>query len=99
MSSSASEQRRGAASDEQAERAATYQEQTGYPMDEREARAVTAEARDSGIGASAGKVLAALLMIMSGLFSFFTGLAALVKGSYFHANPNYPFRWTVVGWG
>jgi len=99
MSSSASEQRRGAVSDEQAERAATYQEQTGYPMDPRQARAVTAEAQGSGIGAGAGKVVAAALMIISGLFSFVTGLAAIVKGSYFHANPNYPFRWTPLGWG
>jgi hypothetical protein len=51
-------------------------------------------------GAQSGfTVLAATLMILSGLWSFFVGLTAVLKQSFFVAQSNYTFQWSVHGWG
>src|SRR5215469_7101381 len=42
---------------------------------------------------------AALFMMLSGIWSFFEGLAAIIRGSYFVVLPNYAFHLTVTGWG
>jgi hypothetical protein len=44
-------------------------------------------------------VLAATLMILSGLWSFFVGLTAVLKQSFFVAQSNYTFQWSVHSWG
>jgi hypothetical protein len=42
---------------------------------------------------------AAVLMILSGAFNFFEGLAAVIKGSFFIVLPNYAYNISVTGWG
>jgi hypothetical protein len=44
-------------------------------------------------------VLAATLMILSGLWSFFEGLVAILRQSFFVSMPNYTFQFNVHGWG
>jgi hypothetical protein len=58
---------------------------------------------DSGTGSTA---VAAWLLILGGLFSFFTGLAIVVKKAYFTSLPgyasvshNYAFHWNLTAWG
>jgi hypothetical protein len=50
--------------------------------------------------------LAAWLMILGGIWSFFVGLALIVRASYFKSLPgyasaahNYPYHWNLTGWG
>ena len=42
---------------------------------------------------------AGALMILSGLWSFLEGLAAVIKKQFFVVTPNYTFQWNVTGWG
>lgn len=44
-------------------------------------------------------ITAAVLMMVSGLWSFLEGLAALIKGEFFVVSPNYVYRINVTGWG
>jgi hypothetical protein len=51
-------------------------------------------------GAAMGlTIMAAVLMMVSGAFNFFEGLAAVIRGSYFIVLPNYAFNLSVRGWG
>jgi hypothetical protein len=51
-------------------------------------------------GAALGfSVTAAVLMMVSGLWSFLEGLAALIKGQFFAVSANYVYRINVTGWG
>ncbi len=43
--------------------------------------------------------LAATLMMLSGLWNFLEGLAAVIKQQYFVTLPNYAFNVSVSGWG
>jgi hypothetical protein len=43
--------------------------------------------------------LAAVLMILSGLWSFFVGLTGVLKGSFFTTVPNYTFTYNIHNWG
>jgi hypothetical protein len=62
--------------------------------------AVPEEDLPGGSGAQSGfTVLAATLMILSGLWSFLVGLTAVLKQSFFVAQSNYTFQWSVHGWG
>jgi hypothetical protein len=38
-------------------------------------------------------------MMIGGLFDFFEGLAALIRGQFFVVLPNYAFSVSVTGWG
>jgi len=58
---------------------------------------------DRGTGSTA---LAAWLLILGGLLSFFTGLAIVIKKAYFTSLPayasfshNYPYHWNLSAWG
>jgi hypothetical protein len=42
---------------------------------------------------------AAVLMMVSGLWSFLEGLAAIVRGSFFVQLPNYAYEVSIRGWG
>jgi hypothetical protein len=44
-------------------------------------------------------IVAAAFMMVSGLLAFFEGLAALIRGSFFVALPNYAFNLSITGWG
>ncbi|HEY7011837.1 MAG TPA: hypothetical protein VH480_03715 [Streptosporangiaceae bacterium] len=43
--------------------------------------------------------LAAVLMILSGLWSFFVGLTGVLKGSFFVSVTNYTFTYNIHNWG
>jgi hypothetical protein len=53
----------------------------------------------TGLGQSGSTVLAATLMMLSGLWSFLVGLTAVLKQSFFIAQSNYTFQFSVHGWG
>jgi len=44
-------------------------------------------------------LLAAILMIWTGIFGFFEGLVGGINGHFYVPRANYPFAWTVHGWG
>jgi hypothetical protein len=51
-------------------------------------------------GAAMGfTIAAAVLMMMSGVWNFLEGLAAIIRGSYFVVLPNYAYDLSVRGWG
>lgn len=55
---------------------------------------------ERGSATAAGfTILAATLMVISGLWSFFMGLAAIIKSQFFVALPNYSFRIDITSWG
>ena len=43
--------------------------------------------------------LAATLMVLGGLFSFFTGLEAVLKGGFFFTTSNYVYNINISSWG
>lgn len=52
-----------------------------------------------GMSEVGGTVLAGTLMILSGLWSFFLGLMAIVKQSFYVATQNNIYEFSVHGWG
>ena len=68
--------------------AAGYQPAAGYGAEQQPSAA--------GIGFT---FLAGTLMILSGLWGFLEGLAAVIKKQFFVVTPNYTFHWNVTGWG
>lgn len=59
-----------------------------------------AAAADGPSGAAiGGTVLAAVLMVIAGLFGFFEGLSAIVRSRFYVVLPNYAFSLSAVGWG
>ncbi len=56
------------------------------------------EARPTG-AALGFTVTAAVLMMVSGLWNFLEGLAAIIKGQFFVVLPNYVYNVSVTGWG
>lgn len=68
-------------------------EQTGYQ------RAGYQPEPGEGGGVVLGSLLAGVLMIMSGLFSFLSGLAMVVRRSFFTNAANYPYHWATTSWG
>lgn len=44
-------------------------------------------------------LMAAAFMMISGVFDFFSGLAALLRGTFFVTLPHYAFSISVHGWG
>jgi hypothetical protein len=81
---------------------------TGYQEGYREGyRGETAEygrAEDRGmegrgVAAMAGHVLAATLMILSGLVTIFVGITGIVRGTFFIVVPNYTYYFSAFGRG
>jgi hypothetical protein len=52
-----------------------------------------------GTTALAVTMIAAAFMLVSGIFSFFEGLAGIIRGGFFVVLPNYAFSLSAVGWG
>jgi hypothetical protein len=52
------------------------------------------------VAAAGGMVLAATLMILTGLVNFFVGITGIIKGSFFTTVPNYAFYFSARnrGW-
>ena len=44
-------------------------------------------------------LVAAVIMMISGMFDFFSGIAALIRGQFFVTLPHYAFSVSVTGWG
>jgi hypothetical protein len=44
-------------------------------------------------------ITASVLMMVSGLWNFLEGLAAIIRGSFFVVLPNYVYNVSVTGWG
>jgi hypothetical protein len=64
------------------------------------ARYEAAAASEPPSGAAIGlTIMAAAFMMVSGLLSFFEGLAMVIRGSFFVVLPNYAFSLSAVGWG
>jgi hypothetical protein len=57
------------------------------------------DAGTAGSMASGLTMVAAILMLISGIWNFLEGLAAIVKGSFFIVLPNYAYNISVTGWG
>jgi hypothetical protein len=49
--------------------------------------------------ASGGMLFAATIMVLSGLFQFFMGIAAIAKDQIFVASQNYVFKFDTTAWG
>src|SRR5262249_19722114 len=58
----------------------------------------TRDGKPSGLALGFTLVAAALMMV-SGLLAFFEGLAALIRGSFFVVSSNYAFSFSATGWG
>lgn len=57
-------------------------------------------ARTRPSGAAGGLTsMAAVLMMLSGIWGFLEGLAAIIKGSFFVVGVNYAYSVSVTGWG
>ena len=56
------------------------------------------EARPAG-AALGFTITAAVLMMVSGLWNFLEGLAAIIKGQFFVVLPNYVYNVSVTSWG
>jgi hypothetical protein len=54
---------------------------------------------DSSMAETGFVILAAALMMLDGLWSFFVGLIAIIKQSFYVSLPNYTFQFSVHGWG
>lgn len=57
------------------------------------------QAQAGGVARIGFSILAATLMIMGGLWSFFTGLEAIIKHQFFIVTPNYAFKINITTWG
>lgn len=44
-------------------------------------------------------MMASVFLMISGLFGFFEGLAAIIRGSFFVVLPNYVYSLSATGWG
>jgi hypothetical protein len=75
---------------------ATYQDQPagyyqrGYGPSDEERHATAAKV---------GARLAGVLMVLSGIFGFIVGLAALARGAFYTVSGNYYYAWNHRGWG
>jgi hypothetical protein len=66
----------------------------------RQAASPAAETTGWRAGAATGLTLAAaVLMMISGIWNFLEGLAAVIKGSFFIVLPNYAYNISITGWG
>jgi hypothetical protein len=52
-----------------------------------------------GLAVAGFTALAAVFMVLSGLWMFFEGLAAIIKGGFFVVMPNYAYDISTTGWG
>lgn len=72
----------------------TYQESAGYAGEPRYAEPAPS------VGAAAGTVLAAVLMIVGGIWEFLAGLAVVIKHGFLTpVSSTYAYHWNVNSWG
>jgi hypothetical protein len=76
---------------------AAYGQAAGYPAGRPQAGY---PAEETSAGVAAGTVLAGVLMIVGGIWGFLTGLAVILKKSFFvPVNSTYAYHWDVTSWG
>jgi hypothetical protein len=73
--------------------------QAGYQPGYQDTAAGYGNGTGDGMAQAGFTVLAATLMILSGLWSFFVGLTAVIKQHFFVVLPNYTFHLNVHAWG
>jgi hypothetical protein len=73
-------------------------QETGYQQGYQQAGYGPRE-REGGAGAFAGRLLAGVLMITSGAIAFLSGLAMVIRRTFFVYSATYPYHWTRTGWG
>jgi hypothetical protein len=56
-------------------------------------------AGSGGFAVSGFTALAAVFMVLSGMWSFFEGLAAIIRGGFFVVLPDYAYSISTTGWG
>jgi hypothetical protein len=59
----------------------------------------TAPGAEPSAAAMGMTAVAAALMMLSGIWNFLEGLAAIIRGSYFIVLPHYAYNISVAGWG
>jgi hypothetical protein len=74
-------------------------QQTGYQQTEYQQTGYAPREREGGAGAFAGRLLAGVLMITSGAIAFLSGLAMVIRRTFFVYSATYPYHWTRTGWG
>ena len=80
----------------EAESHAGYEQARGHAPGAEQASAAE---RRGGAGAFAGAVLAGVLMILTGLYSFLAGLAMVLRAPFFVYHGGYLYVWSTHGWG
>jgi hypothetical protein len=92
---------RDAAIRTQATHADATQGEATRPYVPQQASASAADAAVTWPSAAVGglTITAAVLMMISGVWNFLEGLAALIRGSFFVVLPNYAYNISVTGWG
>jgi hypothetical protein len=81
---------------------ATYQQQAGYqqqPAGYYERGGYPRDDERHETAAKVGARLAGVLMVISGIFGFIVGLAALLRGAFYTVSGNYYYAWNHRGWG
>ena len=78
---------------------ASTHEQASQPAFEGRARHSGASAEATSAVAGGMTAIAAVLMMLSGVWNFLEGLAAVLKQQFFVVLPNYAFNVSVSGWG
>jgi hypothetical protein len=73
-----------------------YQQQRGYTEPGYQGQHV---AYSGGAGAKVGSILAGVLMIVAGAYSFLIGLAMVTKAAFFTFPAGYAYNWTTHNWG
>jgi hypothetical protein len=78
-----------------------YETGRGDPSYARGTQAGYREETSGGTAAYTGSLVAATLLILTGLLTFFAGLSAVVRRSYYtHVNvAHYTYAWNIRGWG
>jgi hypothetical protein len=76
----------------------TYQQPAGYERGAREAGYGPEDERQE-TAAKVGARLAGVLMVISGIYAFIVGLAAVLRGAFYTVSGHYEYAWTSRGWG
>ena len=70
----------------------------GRPGEEYSTRAAAGRS-GGGLGVGLGRGIAGFLLILNGLYGFFVGLAAVIKGGFFAFHSGYAYHWNIHAWG
>jgi hypothetical protein len=89
---------RPAAPGNQAFESGGYPEGASYAPEPREAR-YEGQRRSGGGAALTGTILAGVLMMVSGVVTFLSGLGMITKANFYFYSSAYAYHWTTKSWG